>query len=209
MRHACEVGDALAAQGHKLAGVHLDSGDLAYLAVEAREILDARRFPDAAIVASNDLDERLIESLKHQGATITVWGVGAELVTAYDLSAGAEPSRTMIDPLDPTRQCTFGEDLDAVDLLVPVFRAGIDVYAQPSVHESRDRARAQIASLHSSIRRFDKHGYPVGLKASLHALRNGLLLAARGPGRSSAPDLVNRSQPAPTQVVWGQRGQRR
>ena len=33
-------------------------GDLAYLSIEARKILDAGGFPDAQIVASNDLDER-------------------------------------------------------------------------------------------------------------------------------------------------------
>ena len=87
VRHAVEVGLRLRAAGHELLGVRLDSGDLAWLSQRAREILDAGGFPDAVVVASNDLDEHLIESLKHQGATIGVWGVGTKLVTAYDQAA--------------------------------------------------------------------------------------------------------------------------
>jgi len=59
-----------------MAGIRLDSGDLAWLSVEARKILDAAGFPNAVIVASNDLDEHIIASLKEQGAMINVWGVG-------------------------------------------------------------------------------------------------------------------------------------
>jgi len=65
----------------------LDSGDLAWLSVEARKILDEAEFPKAVIVASNDLDEHIIASLKDQGAKINVWGVGTKLVTAYDQPA--------------------------------------------------------------------------------------------------------------------------
>ncbi len=65
-------------------GIRLDSGDLAYLSKKARKMLDAAGFTDAVISASNDLDEYLIESLKAQGATITSWGVGTNLITAKD-----------------------------------------------------------------------------------------------------------------------------
>jgi nicotinate phosphoribosyltransferase len=72
----------LRAQGHELSGIRLDSGDLAWLSQQARAKLDAAGFPGAKIVASNDLDEHLIESLRHQNAKIDVWGVGTNLVTA-------------------------------------------------------------------------------------------------------------------------------
>lgn len=87
VRRAVEVGRWLREQGHEMVGVRLDSGDLAYLSIEARRILDEAGFPRAAVVASNDLDEHVIESLKDQGATIGVWGVGTKLATAYDQPA--------------------------------------------------------------------------------------------------------------------------
>lgn len=65
-------------------GIRLDSGDLAYLSKKARKMLDDAGFTDAVISASNDLDEYLIESLKLQGAAITSWGVGTNLITAKD-----------------------------------------------------------------------------------------------------------------------------
>ena len=87
VRNAIEVGRWLREKGHKLLGIRLDSGDLAWLSIEARKLLDAGGFAEAAIVASNDLDENLIVSLKQQGAKIGVWGVGTKLVTAYDQPA--------------------------------------------------------------------------------------------------------------------------
>jgi nicotinate phosphoribosyltransferase len=87
VRNACIVGKQLRERGFKLAGIRLDSGDLAYLSVEARTILDAAGFSETKIVASNDLDEQIIESLKLQGACISIWGVGTKLVTAYDQPA--------------------------------------------------------------------------------------------------------------------------
>ena len=65
-------------------GIRLDSGDLAYLSKKARKMLDDAGFTDAVISASNDLDEYVIQSLKMQGAAITSWGVGTNLITAKD-----------------------------------------------------------------------------------------------------------------------------
>lgn len=87
VRNAIRVGLQLRKTGHAMVGIRLDSGDLAYLSIEARRLLDEAGFQDAKIVASNDLDEQTIESLKNQGAMINVWGVGTRLVTAYDQPA--------------------------------------------------------------------------------------------------------------------------
>jgi nicotinate phosphoribosyltransferase len=84
VRNATVIGQELRRAGHEMIGIRLDSGDLAWLSIQAREILDDAGFPNAVIFASNDLDENIIVSLKEQGAKIDAWGVGTRLVTAYD-----------------------------------------------------------------------------------------------------------------------------
>lgn len=81
VKNAIEVGKKLREKGHQFNGIRLDSGDLAYLSIEARKLLDDAGFQDTNIVASNDLDEHLIDSLHQQGAKINVWGIGTKLVT--------------------------------------------------------------------------------------------------------------------------------
>lgn len=83
IEHAIETARWLRDQGKEMVGIRLDSGDLAWLSIEARRRLDEAGFPKAAILASNELDEVIIESLKDQGAKIAVWGVGTRLVTGH------------------------------------------------------------------------------------------------------------------------------
>lgn len=237
VKKAIVVGRRLREQGHEMVGVRLDSGDLAWLSIEARRLLDDAGFPNASIVASNDLDERLIEDLKRQNAQISVWGVGTKLVTGYDqpalggvykLSAVREPdgeweprvklseqaikvsnpgiqqvrryrsedefiadviydehlgvseSPCMVDPMDPTRRREFASDASFEDLLVPVFREGKQVYEPPTIHDSRERTKKQLAMFHQGIRRFaNPHQYPVGLESQLHEVKRELILKAR------------------------------
>ncbi|SFI89536.1 nicotinate phosphoribosyltransferase [Thermoflavimicrobium dichotomicum] len=82
--HAIQVGLEMKRQGKTLAGIRLDSGDLAYLSKQARQMLDHAGLTDTKIVASSDLDEHTILHLKTQGAKIDAWGVGTKLITAYD-----------------------------------------------------------------------------------------------------------------------------
>jgi nicotinate phosphoribosyltransferase len=70
--------------GKRIIGVRIDSGDLAYLSKKIRKILDENNLKYVKIIASNDIDEHILESLKLQGSRISVWGIGTKLVTAHD-----------------------------------------------------------------------------------------------------------------------------
>lgn len=87
VKHAIVVAEQLKKKGKALKGIRIDSGDLAYFSNLARKMLDEAGFPEVKIVASNDLDEHIITSLKMQEASIDIWGVGTKLVTAYDQPA--------------------------------------------------------------------------------------------------------------------------
>jgi len=87
VKKAIETGLWLKQQGKKMLGIRLDSGDLAYLSVKSRAMLDEAGFHDTKIIASNELDETIINELKRQGACIDIWGVGTNLVTAGTQSA--------------------------------------------------------------------------------------------------------------------------
>ena len=63
-------------------GIRFDSGDMAYLTVKARKMLDEAGWPECKITVSNALDERLIADLLLQGAQIDSFGVGERLITA-------------------------------------------------------------------------------------------------------------------------------
>ena len=79
--NAIRVGRELREKGYELQGIRLDSGDLAYFSKQARNMLDEAGFPDVKIAASNQLDERVISSLRTQNAPINIFGVGTRLVT--------------------------------------------------------------------------------------------------------------------------------
>jgi nicotinate phosphoribosyltransferase len=85
--NAIKVARKLKQRGKKLLGIRIDSGDLAYLSIQGRKMLDDAGFPDVKIMASNDLDETIIFNLKGQGAKIDSWGIGTRLITAADQPA--------------------------------------------------------------------------------------------------------------------------
>ncbi|EKB47786.1 nicotinate phosphoribosyltransferase [Cecembia lonarensis] len=135
VRNAIEVGKVLREKGKEMLGIRIDSGDLAYYSNLAREMLDEAGFPNAKIVASNDLDEQIITSLKMQEASINVWGVGTKLVTAYDQPA-----------------------LGAVYKLAAVKKA--DGSWEPKVKVSQQSIKINIPGIQNAVR-FSKNGKAV------------------------------------------------
>lgn len=87
--NALTIARELREQGHELFGVRLDSGDLAYLSTKAREAFDAAGFPAVKILASNELDEFVIDSIREEGGKIDIYGVGTRLATCAGQGGGA------------------------------------------------------------------------------------------------------------------------
>src|SRR5207248_3107080 len=94
--NAIKVFEELRGQGHEPVGIRLDSGDLAYLSIQAAKMLDAAGFPDTSIVLSNELDELVIWQIITQITSEAprygvdpdkltkrlVYGVGTRLITS-------------------------------------------------------------------------------------------------------------------------------
>jgi nicotinate phosphoribosyltransferase len=87
--NALVVAKELEERGHRLAGVRIDSGDLAYLSRKIRACFDAAGFGGVKIVASNELDEQVIESIRSEGGRVDIYGVGTRLATCAGEGGGA------------------------------------------------------------------------------------------------------------------------
>lgn len=127
--------EVLAPQGHRLAGVRIDSGDLAYLSKRIRVMLDEAGLADCKIILSNSLDEFTISSLLLQGAQVDSFGVGERLITAKS------------DPV-------FG----AVYKLVAVEDAGI---FSPRIKMSENVEKLTNPGLKDLYRIYDRYGKAV------------------------------------------------
>ncbi len=85
--NAITVAKEMEKKGKRLKGIRLDSGDLAYLSKKARNTLNESGLEYVKIVASNQLDEYVIQSLINQGAPIDIYGVGTRLITGLPTAA--------------------------------------------------------------------------------------------------------------------------
>lgn len=83
--NAIRVFKQVSAEGHQPVGIRIDSGDIAQLAIHARQMLDNAGFPNAKITVSNALDAHVVKSLLDQGAPIDNFGIGERLITSSSI----------------------------------------------------------------------------------------------------------------------------
>lgn len=109
--NAIIVAKELRAQGYELQGVRLDSGDLAFLSRECRRMFDEAGFPQVKIVASNELDEFVIESIRNEGGKVDLYGVGTKLATCAGKGGGALGGVYKLVSLDGVPKLKLTSDL--------------------------------------------------------------------------------------------------
>lgn len=186
----------LAAEGIRIHGVRLDSGDLGDLSVKVRRILDEGGLSDVIIFASGGLDEYALQALERAGAPIDGYGIGTSLTTSYDAPAldcaykleeyagQARRKRSAGKATWPGRKqvwrrfddagtmvcdvlSTEDDDQPGQMLVEQVLSNGQRLRPAPTLAEIRARATDSLARLPAAMRRLESVDYPVQVADSL------------------------------------------
>lgn len=195
-RRAAEVAHEMASDGITIAGVRLDSGDLASLAHEVRAVLDGAGLPDVQILASGDLDEDRVAALVAAGAPIDAFGVGTQLGTSGDAPWLGAVYKLVDDAEGPRMKLATGKvtlpgrkqvwrlpDRDIISLhdeevpggrplLVPVMAGGRRLGVEP-LDRIRERTLATLAWLPPPLRSLEpapEPAWPVSVSPGLDRL---------------------------------------
>lgn len=195
-----DLAPALHAQGIKIKGVRIDSGDLAEHARKVRAILDRGGLNDATLFASGNIDEHKLAKLMAEQAPIDGFGIGTRLDTsadapyldcAYKLQEYAGiarrkrsegkatwPGRKQVYRNYDNNGMMYGDTVTVDNascagqpLLQWVMQRGKTVAGQPTLIEAREYARRQLNGLPMPLRQLsDTPEYPVIISAELQAL---------------------------------------
>ena len=168
--------------GVALAGVRLDSGDIDELSRAVRQRLDAAGLREAQIIASGDLDERMIDVLMQHDAPVDAFGVGTMLGTSYDAPALGgvfklvaqeehgrmqpvmkhstakenEPGEHQVFRTDSGDVLTLEDDVQpGVPLISTVMEHGRITQSSPHLAAIREHCRREVAALPEDVRRID------------------------------------------------------
>jgi nicotinate phosphoribosyltransferase len=198
-RKVVHLAPKLKAEGIRIRGVRIDSGDLGALAVRVRRILDEGGLKDVGIIASGGIGEQDLIRLVGQGAPIAGFGIGTELVTSSDVpaldcayklqeyagiarrkhSSGKEtwPGRKQVwrrfgpgGVMQSDLLGLMGEDEAGEALLHPVMRQGRKL-VRPSLLNARKRLAMGLKQLPAALRRLEQgEPYPVEVSVPLQTL---------------------------------------
>jgi nicotinate phosphoribosyltransferase len=194
---ADDLGDAF-----RVRAIRLDSGNLAQLAAEARDRLDAAGLEKVQIFASGNLAEAGVQELVRAGAPIDAFGIGTRLGTSedapnldivYKLAQLDDRPLLKLSTDKGTLQVWRNEDEDGVvvgdtlgladeelpgrPLLVPVMEDGLRLAAgDERLDAARNRAADELQRLPDAMRRLDTglEPYPVVVSERLLSLRDEL-----------------------------------
>jgi len=197
---AAKLAPKLAADGIELAGVRLDSGDLAEHARKVRKILDGNGLKEVAIFASGGIDEDALQAFARGNAPIDGYGIGTSLTTSSDVAAldcayklqeyAGKPKRKRSEGKAtwPGRKQVFrrygadcrmagdvlaveGDPQDGEVLIRPVMKHGRRIGAPPPLEDIRSRCAGQLSHLPERLRRLQPGApYPVEVSAALRDL---------------------------------------
>ena len=131
--------------GFRPKGIRIDSGDIAYLSKKARKMLDDAGYEDVKIMASNSLDEFVIQNILMQGAKVDAFGVGERLITSksspvfggvYKLTAVEDKEGNIIPKIKISENVT--------KITTPGFKQVYRLYDRQS-----NKAIADVVTLHN------------------------------------------------------------
>ncbi len=196
--NAARVAKELRSRGRELAGVRLDSGDLAAVSQAVRNLLDSEGLPEVDIFVSGDLDEYRIERFRFAGGVAQGYGVGTRLGVSWDVpalggvyklvqdSAGPRmkrspgkvtlPGRPQVWRAEDGLRDTVGladEVLPGRPLLSPVMERGVRAWGSPELGELRRQVRATLFALPEHLRSLapeERPSYPVAISDRLRQL---------------------------------------
>ncbi len=176
-RSAAEIGREMAAAGHRLKGVRIDSGDMAVSSRQVRQILDDAGLQYVQVIATSSFDEYKIDKVLSTGGAIDSFGVGTRLGVSADLPyldmvyklvcyEGRNVKKTspgkhtlagekQVFRKTDAKGC-FSEDIlgirhESIDgaepLLIPVMENGRRIQPSPSLLEIREKIQTGFSRL--------------------------------------------------------------
>ncbi len=200
--NAAKVAGELRGQGRELAGVRLDSGDLAGESRAVRQLLDKEGFPEVSVFVSGDLDELRIEEFRAAGGVAHGYGVGTRLGVSWDVPALGGVYKLVEDSAGPRMkhspgkvtlpghpqvwrsedglQDTVGlaeESFPGRPLLGPAMRRGVRRWSPPPLSRLREEVRSTVFSLPDELRDLspaERPSYPVEISDRLRELAQSL-----------------------------------